>query len=160
MVQNLSGQTQSQFGTINRVGMTKEGRAVYQVTSADGHQAVNVSIPAQDCDRFEKAYNDMMTSAPKVEEYMRKYSNPEEVKKLRKKTAWTIAIPTLIGGLTPAIAIHKMKLGWKIAITALGTVAGFFAGTKIATKMNSPEGVKEFEAATQSLSTIDVQPLQ
>ena len=160
MVQS-TGMGQNQYGSINRVGMTQEGRAVYQITSADGYQAANVSIPAQDCDRFEKAYSDMMEAAPKLENYMATHSSPEDVKKMKRKSGFIIGGATGLGLLIPALATKKMssKL-WKWVLSIAGTITGFFAGSIIAAKASIPPGAKEFSDATKVISEIDVKPVE
>ena len=160
MVQS-AGMGQNQYGTINRVGMTQEGRAVYQITSADGYQAANVSIPAQDCDRFERAYSDMMEAAPKLENYMQTHSSPEDVKKMKRKSGLILGGATGVGFLIPALLTKKMnKKVLKWVLTIAGTIAGFFAGSIISAKASIPPGAKEFSNATKVISEIDVQPLQ
>ena len=159
MVQS-TGIGQNQYGTINRVGMTQEGRAVYQITSADGYQSANVSIPAQDCDRFERAYSDMMDAAPKLEQYMQTHSSPEDMKKVKRKAGWILGGTTGVGFLIPALATKNMgSKVWKWVITIAGTIAGFFAGSILSAKASIPPGAKEFTNATKIISEIDVQPL-
>lgn len=159
MVQS-TGLSQNQFGTVTRIGMTQEGRAVYQVVSADGQSGINVSIPGQDCDRFERAYNDLTVAAPKLQAYMESHSSPEEAKKIKKRTAWTIGGTTGVAFLATAIATKKWKPVWKWITSIAGGIAGLFGGAFIAAKMNTPPGAKEFENASKVLSSIDVQPLQ
>lgn len=159
MVQNAS-MSQSQFGTIARVGMTQDGRAVYQVVSPDGKSGMNVSIPNQDCDRFERAYNDLTEAAPKLQAYMETHSTPEAAKKVRSRTAWTIGGVTGAAFIGTSLLTRKWKPVWKWLTTIAGGIAGFIGGAVVAAKMSTPPGAKEFENASKVLSSIDVQPLQ
>ena len=83
MVQNISTQQQNGYGSINRIGMTNDGRVVYQVSDNQGKVAGNISVAQKDCDIFEKSYRDMMEAAPQLEEYSRK-TTPEKMMKKQK----------------------------------------------------------------------------
>ena len=144
MVQNAS-MSQSQFGTIARVGMTQDGRAVYQVVSADGKSGMNVSIPNHDCDRFERAYNDLTEAAPKLQAYMETHSTPEAAKKVRRRTAWTIGGVTGAAFIGTSLLTRKWKPVWKWLTTIAGGIAGFVGGAVVAAKMSTPPGAKSLK---------------
>ena len=50
MVQSFSNQTPNGYGSVSRLGMTNNGRVVYQVAAGSGQQAVTLSVAHQDCD--------------------------------------------------------------------------------------------------------------
>ena len=58
MVQNISAQNPNGFGTINRIGMTENGRVIYQIIDGSGAQAIKMSVAPKDCDSFEKSYRE------------------------------------------------------------------------------------------------------
>ena len=84
MVQNLSTQTQNQYGTINKIGTTAEGRIVYQIDDPKKQQSLRMSVAAKDCDTFEKSYKQIMESAPKMQAYTEK-TPPEKIEKNQMK---------------------------------------------------------------------------
>ena len=50
---------QNSFGTINRVGYTENGRAIYSLVDGKGSVAGKLTIPQDQCDVFEKSYQDI-----------------------------------------------------------------------------------------------------
>ena len=83
MVQNISNQTQNGYGSVNRIGMTNNGRVVYQVTDATGQASGKVSVAMNDSDKFERSYNAMLNSAPKLQQYAQKTS-PAQMERNKK----------------------------------------------------------------------------
>lgn len=162
MVQNVnSSGNQNQYGSINRVGTSSDGRGIYQVLNGDGKVAGGLSVAAKDCDTFERSYNKMIEAAPKMEKYMQTHSE-EDIKKLQKKGKWMVGGGALIGGLIPLFFSHKVteKLGWQILMTVGGTILGLFAGAKIGAKVMTPPGAKDMTEATQTISKLDIQPIR
>ena len=88
MVQNVSSQNTMQnqnsngFGGISRIGMTDNGRVIYQVVDGTGQKALKMSVAQKDSDTFERSYNTIMTTGPKLQQYMQ--NTPPE--KIQKKT--------------------------------------------------------------------------
>lgn len=156
MVQNVN--SQSQFGTINKIGNTPDGRVVYQVVNPNGQVAGGLSVAQKDCDTFERSYNTMIAAAPKLEKYMQTHTE-EDIKSLQKKGKWIIGGSALVGALIPAIATYKMKLFPQILITLAGTVLGLIGGIKIGAKVMTPPGAAELNKATQEISKLDIQPI-
>ena len=164
MVQAYNG-NQNSYGSINKIGTTNEGRVVYQVTDQSGQNAGKISIAPQHSDIFERSYNDMMSSAPQIMAYQEKFANPDYINKQKKKASWTLGICSAIGGAIPMLTVKCD--GWKgwakaIGLTAIGTIAGFFAGTFAvrATTPKPPEAINKFEQAVQTISQLDVQPIK
>lgn len=159
MVQNVTMQQQS-YGAINRMGMTQDGRVVYQVVSADGKEAGKMSVPQNQADVFEKSYRTMIKNAPKMQEYAMN-TTPEQAEKMQKKAKRISWAGALIGGLTPMMLIRKGVWGKplvQIPLSIVGLLGGLVAGTAIAGKVATPPGSMDFMKATQTISKLDIQP--
>lgn len=161
MVQNVSSQSVGNYGSINKIGSTENGRVVYQVTDGAGQVAGKLSVAQKDCDTFEKSYKDMMEAAPKLQEYAQK-ATPREIEKKQRLSKWIIGGATLICGLIPAIKVKGDDF-WgavkQIGATLLGTGVGLGLGVGIAGKTCTPPGSIQFSKASQKLSKLDIQPL-
>lgn len=147
---------QNSFGTINRVGYTENGRAIYSLVDGEGSVAGKLTIPQNQCDVFEKSYQDIKDVAPKMQKFAQKMT-PEKIEKRKKTANWFLALSTLTGFLVPAIVVRGKGQFWK---TALGTIAGLSLGTVGSFKLKTPPGAMKFARATQNLSKIDAQPYQ
>lgn len=155
MTQNVSNQ-QNMFGTVNRIGLTQNGRAIYELVDGEGNVAGKLTIPQNQCDVFEKSYQDIMKAAPKMQKFAQKMT-PEKMEKRNKTANWILGLSTLTGFLVPAIVVRGKGQFWK---TALGTIAGLSLGTVASFKLKTPPGAMEFSKATQNLSKVDAQPYQ
>ena len=157
MVQNVG--TGSNYGSINRVGQTADGRVVYQVKDPNGKVAGGLSVAQADCDRFERSYKDITEAAPKVEEYMKTHTQ-SDLKDAQKKGRWITAGGAFVGGIIPAVLVHKPDV-WIVQFlcTAAGTIAGLFVGSRIARKVAIPPGAEQMARATQEISKLDVRPI-
>lgn len=160
MVQNTSFRSNptSSYGEINRMGTTPDGRVVYQVKDGNGKIAGGLSVAPNDCDKFERAYVEILDAAPKLEKYMQTHTE-EDLKQAQKKGRWITAIGAFTGGIIPAALIKSDIKILKIACAAAGTIAGLFAGAKIAKKVTIPPGAEEMSKATQEISKLDIKPL-
>lgn len=162
MVQSFSNQTPNGYGSVSRLGMTNNGRVVYQVADGSGQQAVKLSVAQQDCDKFEKSYRDIMESAPKLQRYAQTTS-PEKMQKKQKSAKWIVGGCGLLGGIIPLLKC-KPKGFWghvgALGLTLLSTGVGLVGGMFVASKMVTPPGAMQFSKATQTLSKLDIQPVQ
>lgn len=159
MVQNLSTTGTNPYGgNINKIGMTENGRVIYQVTDAEGKAASALSVAQKDCDVFEKSFRDIMEAAPVVEKYAQT-TTPEKMKKKQSMSKWVIGGLTGIGALIPMI---KVKGGWmkQTLFTLAGGIAGFAAGMGISLATFTPPGAAKMAKATKNLSKLDIQPLE
>ena len=158
MVQGINSGNQTKYGTIEKIGATPDGRAVYKLVNGDGSVAGGISIPQKDCDTFEIGYNMMMSAAPKLDNYMKTHSE-EDIKRQQKRGRRIIGGSTLAGGLIPALFSYKLtsNIWLQILMTVGGTVAGFFAGRGIGIKVMTPPGADELQKASKMLSNIDIQ---
>lgn len=161
MVQSVNSGNQSKYGSIEKVGVTPEGRAVYKLVDADGSVAGGLTIPQQQCDTFERSYNMMISAAPKLENYMKTHSE-EDIKKQQKRGKWIIGGSALAGGLVPALFSYKLTGNkfLQILMTVGGTLAGFFAGRGVGIKVMTPPGAEEMAKASKMISKLDIQPVQ
>ncbi len=157
MVQSINGQNSS-FGGINRIGTTPNGRIIYQVVDENGQEAGKMTIAPQDADIFEKSYNDIMESAPKIQKYALEHSSPEDIEK-RKKTSQIITLlTTLIGAGIPIYLTRKANSTFKQVFATLGgAIAGLAAGMGITFAALTPPGMTKFAKASKNLSKIEIQ---
>lgn len=162
MVQNVSSQAMGGLGSINRIGMMDNGRVVYQISGGLSQESVKVSVNPRDCDTFEKAYRDIMVSAPKLQKYA-ETTSPEKMQKKQKMAKWIALGGGVLGAIWPLLKARgngfwgaMKQAGLTLLGFGAGSVAGMFAASKIAT----PPGAMQFSKATQSLSKLDIQPIQ
>lgn len=163
MVQNVSTPNPSGgYGAINRIGMTNNGRVVYQVVDASGQEAGKMSVAQKDCDKFEKSYHSIVKSAPKLQAYAQK-TPPEKMEKKQKMAKWIVGGFTVAAALVPLLKC-KPKNVWgyikSLGLTLLSAGAGAIGGLFVASKMVTPPGAMEFAKATKTLSKLDIQPMQ
>ena len=154
MAQGVNGQ-QNSYGSISRVGLAENGRAIYQLTDGEGNVAGKLTIPQAQADIFEKSYNDIMAAAPKMQKFAQKMT-PEKMEKRKKTANWILGLSTLTGFLVPAITAKS----WQKSKTALGTLLGLGVGIFTSFKLKTPPGAVKFAKATQNLAKIDAQPYQ
>lgn len=158
MVQNINGQSPNQFGTINRVGATSDGRLIYQVKDGDNQEVGKISIPGKDQDVFEKSYKDIMESAPKIQKYAQTHSSPEDIKKRKRASRWIVGICAAIGAGIPIYLTRKATTVKQVLATAVGIVGGLTGGFGLSILTTTPPGTLKFAKASKNLSKIDVRP--
>ena len=107
MVQNVS-QPQG-YGSIKKVGMTQDGRVVYQAIEPNGKVAGRISIARKDCDLFEKSYRDILESAPQIQRYA-KTTSPDKMAKKQKAAKWIVGLSTAVGGGVPLFLIKTARI--------------------------------------------------
>jgi hypothetical protein len=156
MIQNVENNN-SQYGRVYKLGSLENGRIVYQVVDGSGKDAGKMSIPRKDCDVFEKSYQDILSTAPKLQEYSKKMT-PEKMQKQKKLSRTIIGVCTGVGALIPMIKV-KGNVWKQLAWTAAGTVAGLAAGFGISLKTTTPSGALKFARATNKISKMDIQPV-
>ena len=161
MTQAISDMPTPNYGSINRIGTNGEGRVIYQITDNTGRPAGKLSVAQQDCDVFEKSYDDIMANAPKLEKYART-TTPEKMMKKQKLAKWIVGGSGFLGALYPLLKVkgHGLKGAIKqLGLTLLGTVGGFIAGGFIASKAMTPPGATKISKATRNISKLDIQPV-
>lgn len=162
MVQNVSNQTPNGYGSLNKIGMTNNGRVLYQVVDASGQNTAKLSVAPQHSDSFEKSYNDIMQNAPKLQKYT-ETMGPEKLEKKQKIAKSMVIGGAVLGGIYPLLKI-KCNGFWgfvkSVGLTLLGAGVGGALGVYGASKVVTPPGTKEIAKATQTLSKLDIQPEQ
>ena len=158
MVQSVNNQSVNQFGAINRVGNTPDGRVVYSVTDGNGREAGKMSVAAKDCDMFEKSYRDVIDSAPKIQKYVQTHSSPEDVKRRKRISIWITGICAAIGAGVPIHLTRKASTIKQVLATVAGLVVGVTSGFALSFSATTPPGTMKFSKATKNMSKIDIQP--
>lgn len=156
MVNNLSSDS---YGNIQRIGLSQNGRAIYRVIDSNGQEAGKLSISQADTDKFEKAYIDIMKTAPKIQDYVVNNSSEQDIKRRRTLSRVIVATGGLIGAIVPIVATKKASTLKKILYTTVGIVAGISAGFAGSIAATTPPGTFKFAKATKTLSKIDVRPV-
>lgn len=160
MVQNVANQG-SAFGGISRIGTTQNGRIIYEITDYNGNEAGKMTVPMQDADTFEKSYQDIMETAPKLQKYALEHSSEQDMKKRKRTSRIIIGLGTLIGAGIPIYLTRKSPSTIKqVLATAGGMIAGLAAGLGISLAVTTPPGMMKFSKAAKNISKIDVQPLE
>ena len=165
MVQNISQQSANNpaasMGAINKVGVTNNGRVVYELIDGSGKVGGKISVGAQHADIFERSYKTITEAAPKIQKYQEQLT-PRKIEKLKNSSKWAKWGLTLTGFGIPAIFVKPKNEKWStlipVATTLVGTVAGFIGGQIVGAKIMTPPGGMELAKAAQNLQKLDVQP--
>ncbi len=150
---------QNHYGNVRRIGATPNGRAVYQVIDSDGREAGKLSIPVADTDKFEKAYIDIMETAPQIQKYVLENSSEKDIKRRRNLSRAIVAGGGIIGAAVPMALTRKASTLKQILATVFGIVAGLSGGYLAAISATTPPGTFKFAKATRTFSKLDIQPL-
>lgn len=150
---------QNPYGNVRRIGATPNGRAVYQVIDSDGREAGKLSIPAADTDKFEKAYIDIMETAPQIQKYVLENSSEKDIKRRRNISRAIVAGGGIIGAAVPMALTRKASTLKQILATVFGIVAGLSGGYLAAISATTPPGTFKFAKASRTFSKIDIQPM-
>jgi len=158
MVQAVNSQTG--IGTINRTGVTEDGRIVYTMSDAAGKSVGKVSVPAKDSDVFEKSYSDVITLAPKLQKYSETHSSPKQVERRKDLSKWLLIGGGIVGAAIPIYLTRNFEKTWKqVAATAAGLLAGLAGGFGLSVSLTTPPGAMKLTNAMNNISKIDIQPV-
>lgn len=155
MVQSVSG---TGLGFINKVGTSPEGRVIYEVNDPQGQMNGRISVAANDSDTFEKAFNDIIDAAPKIQKYM-ETTPPEKMEKKQKTAKWITTGGGILGAAIPLFTMKPKGFGKGLlafGVTLAAGVAGLLTGSLIARKTCTPPGAEQFTKATQTLQKLDI----
>ena len=158
MVQSINN-TQS-FGLINKIGTSPDGRVVYQVVDISGREAGKMSVAPQDCDKFEKSYQEIVKAAPKLQQFALEHNSPQEMAKRQKTAKRLVGGGALLGFLLPIPFTAKFKkhpVIKQMLVSTAGLIAGLFTGSKLATAFVAPPGSAQLNKASKTLSKLDIQ---
>ena len=154
MSENLS--LNNPMGSVNRIKTAENGRVIYQVTDGEGKTSVKLSVNPNDCDRFEKAYNDMSEAGPKLQNFMQN-TNEEKLKKLKKTANWILGLSVGLGTAIPIFTTAKFSTFKQVLCTLGGMITGFVAGKGIATAVTTPPGAFKLSKAIKEVQSLDIQ---
>ena len=148
------------YGNIQRIGVGNDNRVVYKIIDSHGQEAGKMTVAKQDADTFEKSYIDLMSTVPKIQDYVSKHSSPEEISRRKMMSRIVVAACALTGAVLPPIVMKKSSTTKKILTSIGGIVLGLSAGFAGSLAITTPPGTLKFARATKNLSKIDIQPLQ
>lgn len=151
---------QNSYGNIQRIGATQNGRAVYRVIDSRGDEAGKLTVAGSDVDKFEKAYKDIMETAPKIQKFVVNHSSEEDIKKRKNLSRGIVAAGGVLGAAVPIYLTRKSPSVLKqILATVAGIVTGLSAGFAGSIAATTPPGSIKFAKAAKTLSKVDVQPI-
>ena len=158
MVQGVNYQNNS-YGNIQRAGSTADGRAVYRVIDSLGKEAGKLSIPQESTDTFEKAYVDIMSTAPKIQQYALENSSPKDISRRRNISRAIVAAGGFAGAAIPIVLTRKASTLKQILSTVAGIVVGLSAGFAASLSATTPPGTFKFAKASRAIAKLDIQPV-
>ena len=160
MVQGIFGNTnQNSYGDIRRSGHIAGGRTVYTVIDSNGRDAGKLSVPQNQTDTFEKAYKDIIQTAPKIQQYAREHSSEQDRQNRLTNLRVILAAGGVIGAAVPlAILRNSTSVTKQVLSSVAGIVVGISSAFGVSMFANSPPGTVKFACATHKLSKIDIQP--
>jgi len=147
------------YGNIRRAGMLKNGRVLYNVVDSNGKDAGKLTVPQKQADTFEKAYNDILVTAPKIQKYVEENSSEDDLRRRRIKTQSIVTLGGTLGAFIPLVLTWNKSVMKKIFSVGLGIFAGLGTGFAAAFISSMPPGTYKFEKASQTLNSLDIQPV-
>ena len=152
---------QNPYGRIERTGNSVNGRIVYAVTDSGGSTAGRISIPEDEADTFESAYNDIIETAPEIKSYVDANSSPYDINRRKNLSIASVAGAGIIGGVASAITTIGTKSAAKrILGIVTGSLIGLGAGFAFSLFLTTPPGSFRFAKATRTLAGIDIKHVQ
>jgi hypothetical protein len=150
----------SSYGNVIRVCDLPNGRVMYNVVDSEVHKAGKLSIPADEVDKFESSYTQILDSAPKIQAYVDANSSESSIRKRRNIARGIIAASGIIGAGIPLMILKKStSVTKKILGAVAGVVTGLSAGFVASLSVTTPPGSIEFAKATRELSKLDIKPV-
>ena len=149
----------SSYGNIQRIGTTKDNRAIYQVIDSNNQMAGHLTVPVSQIDMFEKAYSDIMETAPKIQDFALKNSSEQDIKKRRTTSRLLTAAGGIIGVAIPASLSNGLSTTKKVLSIVTGVIAGLSLGFISSLAITTPPGTIKFAKASRNISKVDIKPL-
>ena len=146
------------YGNIQRIGMSGDNRVVYRVIDSEGNDAGKMSVAREDADKFEKSYIEIMSTAPKIKEYVAKNSSPEALQRRRLLSGLCVGSGGLLGAVIPTFFLKGSGITKKVVSTVTGLIVGLAAGFAASLGFSTPPGAFKFAKAARTLSKIDLKP--
>lgn len=157
MVSSVS--LRSQYGNIQKLGTTLNNRAVYRVIDSDGNDAGKVSVAQDDVDKFEKSYIELMSTAPRIKEYVENNSSPEDLHKRKILSRICVATGGLVGIILPFMLIKNAGTTKRVLSSVAGIVSGISAGFAASLLITTPPGTFKFTRAARNIAKLDIKPV-
>ena len=155
----VNGVNSNPYGNIQRTGIMPNGRAVYRVIDSSGNEAGKLTVPVNDADTFEKAYIDIMETAPKIQKFAQENSSEADIKRRRNLSRGIVTAGGILGAIVPIALTRKSSKLNQILTTVGGIVTGLFAGFAASLAVTAPPGSFKFAKATRTFSKLDIQPM-
>ncbi|MBR6126840.1 hypothetical protein IKQ21_04060 [bacterium] len=146
------------YGNIQRIGVSSDNRVVYRVIDSEGKDAGKMSVAQEDVDKFEKSYIDIMSTAPKIKEYVAKNSSPEDLQRRRLMSGLCVGTGGLLGAVIPSFFTKGKGVTKKVVSSVAGLVIGLAAGFATSLSVSTPPGAFKFARAARNLSKVDLKP--
>lgn len=148
------------YGNLQKIGQMQNGRTVYRIIDSQGVEAGKIALPNEDSDKFEKAYQDIMETAPKIQEFSINNSSEKDIKKRRNISRVITTTGGIIGIALPLYLTRKSTSTLKrILSTVTGIIAGLSAGFITSLAVTTAPGTFKFIKATRTLSKLDVKAI-
>ena len=162
MVNGVSGENIQlySYGNIQRAGALSNGRVLYSVIDSNGKEAGKLSIPKEQVDTFEMSYNDILTTAPKIQKYVSEHSSQKDISHRRNLSMLFVAMGGFIGAAVPIFLTRNKSTLSQILSTVGGIVTGLSAGFAASLNITTPPGSYKFTRAAQKISKLDIQKLE
>ncbi len=150
----------SPFGSVQRLGFSENGRVLYNVVDSNGKSAGKLTVPFNEADTFENAYNDILESAPKIQEYVTTHSKEDTLSKRKAVSQALITTGGVIGFGLP-VMFSKSKSALKnILMTGTGVIIGVLSGFVAAYVTTLPPGTIQFAKASRKIGKLDIQSVK
>lgn len=145
------------YGNIYRYGYMPNGRVIYGVVDSDGQSAGKLSVPNNEAKTFEKAYNDILDSASKIQKYTLENSSPEDKQKRKWTSRGTVTLGGILGaGTAILLARNSTSMTNKILSLVAGIVTGLSLGFISSLIVTSPPETFRFVKAMRQVSKLDI----
>ena len=112
------------YGSIRRVGMQQNGRMLYSVIDSSGKEASRLTVPNSEVDMFEKSYNDIISTAPKIRKYVDEHSTEKDIKIRKTKSTLSVLTGGILGAAVPIFLTRNKSTSTQIVSTVAGIVTG------------------------------------
>ena len=153
----ISGIKQNSYGSIQHIGTAKNGRELYCVINSEGEESGQLTVPKAQKDTFEKAYNDILETAPKIQKYAKEHSSPTDIQKRKNYTRAVTVAGGVLGAAIPLFFARKASSVVQILSMVVGIFVGLGAGFVTGFVNSLPPGTLKFEKASIILSRLDIQ---
>ena len=162
MVLGVSGGNleNSTYGNIRKIGLQKNGRVMYSVFDSEGKDAGKLTIPANEVDTFEKSYNEILSTAPKIKKYVSEHSTEKDLKIRKTQSMLAVTSGGILGAAIPLFLTRNKSTLTQILSIVAGIVSGLSIGFILSLNASTPPESFKFAKAVHNLSRLDVQKIK